>query len=59
MNLLPTISPKRIRKNYPYTGEIFDKRVYSASWGEIEAPEPGTAEYAQAKYYHLIPEPII
>jgi len=35
----------------PYTGEIFDKRGYPASWDEIEAPEPGTAEYAEAEYY--------
>ena len=38
----------------PYTGEIFDKRGYPASWDEIEAPEPGTAEYAEAEYYRAI-----
>ena len=38
----------------PYTGEIFDKRGYPASWDEIEAPEPGTAEYAEAEYYRAM-----
>ncbi|WP_069130173.1 BT4734/BF3469 family protein [Rhodohalobacter halophilus] len=38
----------------PYTGEIFDNRGYPASWDEIEAPEPGTAEYAEAEYYRAM-----
>lgn len=38
----------------PFTGEIFDKRGYPASWDEIEAPEPGTAEYAEAEYYRAM-----
>src|SRR5690625_363863 len=38
----------------PYTGEIFDKRGYPADWDEIEAPEPGTAEYAEAEYYRAM-----
>lgn len=38
----------------PYTGEIFDKRGYPASWDEIEAPEPGTVEYAEAEYYRAM-----
>jgi len=37
-----------------YTGEIFDKRGYPASWDEVEAPEPGTAEYAEAEYYRAM-----
>lgn len=38
----------------PFTGEIFDKRGYPASWDEIEAPQPGTAEYAEAEYYRVM-----
>lgn len=38
----------------PYTGEIFDKRGYPASWDEIEAPEPGTTEYEEAEYYRAM-----
>lgn len=38
----------------PYTGEIFDKRGYPADWDEIEAPEPGTPEYAEAEYYRAM-----
>ncbi len=38
----------------PYTGEIFDNRGYPASWDEIKAPEPGTAEYAEAEYYRAM-----
>lgn len=38
----------------PYTGEIFDSRGYPADWDEIKAPEPGTAEYAEAEYYRAM-----
>jgi len=37
----------------PFTGEMFDKRGYPASWDEVEA-EPGTAEYAEAEYYRAM-----
>lgn len=37
-----------------YTGEIFDKRGYPASWDEVKAPHPGTAEYAEAEYYRAM-----
>ena len=33
----------------PYTGEVFDERGYPADWDTIEAPEPGTPEYAEAE----------
>ena len=38
----------------PYTGEIFDNRGYPASWDEIKAPEPGTADYLEAEYYRAM-----
>ena len=38
----------------PFTGEIFDNRGYPASFDEVEAPEPGTAEYAEAEYYRAM-----
>lgn len=38
----------------PYTGEIFNKRCYPASFDEIEAPKPGTAEYEEAEYYRAM-----
>jgi hypothetical protein len=38
----------------PFTGEIFDKRGYPASWDNVEAPEPGTPEHAEAEYYRAM-----